>query len=92
MKQAGRTALRIGMIVLISLTLGGGVYLWNARTIGHNEMPMPFGIGMAVALLAIPDHRQRGVVAQCAFRSNFAILGLPLVGYVCKENTSKILQ
>lgn len=37
-----------------------------------------FGIGMAVALLAIPDHRQRGVVAQCAFRSNFAIIGLPL--------------
>ena len=37
-----------------------------------------FGIGMAVAVIFIPDHRQRGVVAQCTFRSNFAIIGLPL--------------
>lgn len=37
-----------------------------------------FGIGMTVAVLFVPDHRQRGVVAQCTFRSNFAIIGLPL--------------
>ena len=37
-----------------------------------------FGLGMAIAILAIPDRRQRGVVAQCTYRSNFAIIGLPL--------------
>ena len=37
-----------------------------------------FCIGMAVAVIFIPDRRQRGVVAQCTFRSNFAIIGLPL--------------
>lgn len=37
-----------------------------------------FGIGMVIAVLFIPDRRQRGVVAQCTYRSNFAIIGLPL--------------
>ena len=37
-----------------------------------------FGIGVLVALLTIPDRRQRGVVVQCTYRSNFAIIGLPL--------------
>ena len=26
------------------------VYLWNARTLGGNEMPMPFGVGASVIL------------------------------------------
>lgn len=37
-----------------------------------------FGIGVAVAMITIRDKRQRGVVIQCTYRSNFAIIGLPL--------------
>ena len=37
-----------------------------------------FGLGMVIAILTIPDRRQRGVVVQCTYRSNFAIIGLPL--------------
>ena len=37
-----------------------------------------FALGMLIAVLFIPDRRQRGVVAQCTYRSNFAIIGLPL--------------
>ena len=37
-----------------------------------------FGLGMIIAVVMIPDRRQRGVVAQCTYRSNFAIIGLPL--------------
>ena len=37
-----------------------------------------FGLGMVIAVLCIPDRRQRGVVVQCTYRSNFAIIGLPL--------------
>ncbi|MCR5755041.1 MAG: AEC family transporter [Acetatifactor sp.] len=33
-----------------------------------------FSIG--VVLLWVPDHKQRGVVMQCIFRSNYAIIGL----------------
>ena len=37
-----------------------------------------FALGMLIAVLCIPDRRQRGVVVQCTYRSNFAIIGLPL--------------
>ena len=50
MRKVGRKAFRIVMITVISLAMGGGFYLWNARTLGGNQMPMPFGIGMAVIL------------------------------------------
>ncbi len=50
MRKRGRTVLRIAMTLIISVTLGGSVYLWNARSLGGNEMPMPFGIGLSVVL------------------------------------------
>lgn len=37
-----------------------------------------FVAGVGVAILSTPDLRRRGVVAQCAFRSNYAIIGMPL--------------
>ena len=37
-----------------------------------------FGIGFVVGNLTTQDPRRKGVVWQCAFRSNFAIIGLPL--------------
>ena len=37
-----------------------------------------FVLGLVAALLFIPDRRQRGVVVQCFFRSNSAIVGVSL--------------
>ena len=37
-----------------------------------------FLAGLAVALMTTPVPKRRGVVLQCCFRSNFAIIGLPL--------------
>lgn len=37
-----------------------------------------FFLGLAVALIFIKDTKQRGAVWQCVFRSNYAILGIPL--------------
>lgn len=34
--------------------------------------------GFLLAKFAIPDPKQKGVIMQCVFRSNFAIIGLPL--------------
>ena len=41
---------RLVPILIISLVLGGSAYTWNARTVGQNAMPMPFGIGVSVVL------------------------------------------
>ena len=37
-------------MVFASVVLGVNVYLWNARNLMGNAMPMPFGYGMAVVL------------------------------------------
>ena len=37
-----------------------------------------FILGVGVAMLSTPDLRRRGVIAQCSFRSNYAIIGMPL--------------
>lgn len=37
-----------------------------------------FVIGLVIVMFAVPDNRKKGVVLQCFFRSNFAIIGIPL--------------
>ena len=37
-----------------------------------------FALGGAVAVVTTKDSRRRGVIWQCCFRSNFAIIGIPL--------------
>lgn len=46
-----------------------------------------FVIGYAAVHVLTKDHRRRGVMAQAFFRSNFAILGIPIVDYVCRGKT-----
>lgn len=46
LKSIARTAL----LIFVGLVLGVNVYLWNARSLTGNRMPMPFGIGAAVVL------------------------------------------
>ena len=44
------------------------------------------GIGTAVFTTAVPN--RRGVILQCVFRSNFAIIGLPLAGALGGDEAS----
>ncbi len=37
-----------------------------------------FAAGIVLVRFTIPDEKQKGVILQCVFRSNFAIIGLPL--------------
>ncbi len=37
-----------------------------------------FVLGLAVCVASTPDMKRRGVLLQCAFRSNYAIIGIPL--------------
>lgn len=45
-----------------------------------------FGIGYGLVFLFTKENAKRGVMLQGFFRSNFAILGIPLVNYVCGDN------
>lgn len=46
-----------------------------------------FALGYIAALLLTKENKKRGVILQGLFRGNFAILGIPLVSYICGEKT-----
>ena len=50
MAKKWKTALRITVLVLVSLILGVNLYLWNAQSLTGNALPMPFGYGAALVL------------------------------------------
>lgn len=50
MRNKLKTIARMGVLILIGLVLGVNAYLWNARSLTGNSLPMPFGIGAAVVL------------------------------------------
>ncbi|MBQ7324394.1 MAG: AEC family transporter [Clostridia bacterium] len=47
-----------------------------------------FLVGYAVVLKVTRDNARRGVILQGFFRSNYAILGIPLVDYVCGDSAT----
>ena len=47
-----------------------------------------FILGYFSVLFLSDDNSKRGVMLQGFFRANFAILGVPLVGYICGDKTS----
>ncbi|MBE6703711.1 MAG: AEC family transporter [Ruminococcaceae bacterium] len=47
-----------------------------------------FAVGYASVFILTKDNAKRGVMLQGFFRSNYAILGLPLVEYICEGKTS----
>lgn len=85
-KQFASTATRLCFRVFLPVMLfnnlysGGGIRSedWTIVLFAMAAIAVMFVVGMVIVKLFIPDHRQKGVVLQCVFRSNFAIIGLPL--------------
>ncbi len=50
---------------------------WGAVAVCVFGIFVLFGLGYLLQLM-LPDRRQKGVLWQCVFRSNFALIGLPL--------------
>lgn len=51
---------------------------WSVVVYSELAIFVVFLLGLLLVKVAIPEERQKGVILQCAFRSNFAIIGLPL--------------
>lgn len=51
---------------------------WSITIYGVAAALVIFLVGMLVAMAVTRDPLRRGVVLQCSFRSNFAIIGLPM--------------
>ena len=50
MLKKWKNIFRTGLIIFASVVLGVNLYLWNARSLMGNSLPMPFGFGTAVVL------------------------------------------
>lgn len=51
---------------------------WSVVVYSEIAIFTAFFLGLILVKLTVPDNRQKGVILQCVFRSNFAIIGLPL--------------
>lgn len=70
--------------VLIPVLLFSNLYMadlteidWAFVGFAAGAILLLFGIGMIIVLF-IPDKKQKGVILQASFRSNYAIIGIPL--------------
>ena len=52
---------------------------WDVVAYAVTVICVIFGLGLLTAVLTTKKAKRRGVVLQCTFRSNFAIIGLTLV-------------
>ena len=50
MKNRYKSVIRIVLLVVLAALVGISIYSVNARMVGGNAMPMPFGFGMTVVL------------------------------------------
>lgn len=81
-KSANKFVFKIGLPVLLFYNI------YNISDIGSLRMDVVayalilvmviFFLGMLTVKLTIQDVRQKGVVLQCIFRSNYAIIGIPI--------------
>jgi len=53
---------------------------------------MTFILGYFVAVASTKENSKRGVMLQGIFRSNVALLGLPLIGYIYGENAGGLIS
>jgi len=63
-------------VKLIAFTLAGILFI--------------FVLGYFAVMLLTKENAKRGVMLQGFFRANYAILGIPLVSYICGEETTGI--
>jgi signal peptidase len=50
LKKKVKAIIRITLLVIVALLIGGNIYVLNASRLVGNTVPMPFGVGAAVVL------------------------------------------
>jgi len=67
-----------------------GAVPWDVAIYCVVMVTVLFLLGMAVSVLTTKDRSRRGVIWQCCFRSNFAIIGLSLAGALGGEQAMAV--
>ena len=84
LREGNRLIFRVVLPALIYVNIYDvgslGEIRWDAVLYGLGAVLALFLLGLAAVLLFVKRRASRGVILQCVFRSNFAIIGLPLAG------------
>lgn len=84
LKIGNKFVFRICLSVLLFINVysidGFGAIHWDIVLFTSGIVCLLFLIGLVVAAMTTKVPERRGVIAQCVFRSNFSIIGLPLAG------------
>ena len=80
------------VMLFVNLYDGGGVHAGDLPVVGFcaAALGVMFALGMIIVRLVVPEAKQKGVVLQCVFRSNFAIIGLPLARSLAGDEGARL--
>lgn len=80
------------VMLFINLYSGGGVKKSDLEIIGFVSVAciVMFLVGLLIVTIFIKEPAKKGVVLQCAFRSNFAIIGLPLAQSIAGDEGARL--
>ena len=81
-KRGNKLVFRVGLPALLFYTIYNvedlGAFNWSTVWFSIGTVLLIFVLGLIVVRLFIKDRKRKGVVLQCIFRSNYAIIGIPL--------------
>lgn len=92
-KLANKLCFRVCLPILLFYNIYN---VENIQAIGENwkvilysccAILVVFAIGLFTAMFAIKDRKQKGVILQCVFRSNYAIIGISLAQSLANGNS-----
>lgn len=93
-KTLNKLCFRVFLPVMLAYNLysGGGVTAADIEVVGFVSVACitMFVLGLMIVTVFIKDPAQKGVVLQCAFRSNFAIIGLPLAQSIAGDEGARL--
>lgn len=99
LKNSNKLVFQIGLPAMLFVNVYSieslGHIRWDIVAYCAGAILLVFGLGLLIACLTTPVPGRRGVILQCVFRSNFAIIGLPLaaaLGGAEAEATAAILS
>ncbi len=95
-----KTANKLGFRVALPMLLFFNVYeidsltsiKWSTVLYAVGAIFALFVIGLVAVMLFCKDNRQKGVLLQSAFRSNFAIIGIPLAQSLGGDSTLAVVS
>ncbi len=93
-KDLNKVCFKVLLPVMLAYNLysGGGVKASDLEIVGFVAVSciVMFLLGLLIVTIFIKDPAQKGVVLQCAFRSNFAIIGLPLAQSIAGDEGARL--